>query len=714
MPAHTEPSDFPTPADDARLSAYALGELDETERAALEAEFPTPEALAQAVAEIQQTVDLLRAALADEPMPAPAELVQPAPLSPLLKQENYLMSSLTKWVGLAVALLLMCGIGIFMMGQSLNTKFGEVSYDLDGGSGQPSPDIYYREARSTKAPSSSRSEISEEAEYYRHALPTDSSPVATTPVAPSIAPPMSPLVHDRPEIANDSYRPTRESKPHPIDSPVKPGLDPADPQQIPDDGRGPGESGNKFERITENDFLKVTQEPLSTFSIDVDTASYALARRYITQNRLLPPVDAVRIEEFINYFNYQYSPPTDDVPFASHIEVAACPWAGKHRLVRVGLKGRVVESDQRPATNLVFLLDVSGSMNQHNKLPYVKESMKLLVDQLGENDRVAIVVYAGAAGLVLPSTQGDHKSDIINALDQLQAGGSTAGGAGIQLAYEVAVKNFIQGGVNRVILCSDGDFNVGVSSTAALERLAEEKAKTGVFLSVYGFGMGNLNDQMLEKISGKGNGTYGFIDSLNEAKKTFVEELSGTLVTIAKDVKIQIEFNPGKVAAYRLIGYENRLLAAQDFNDDKKDAGEIGAGHTVTALYEVIPAGEEVPGAKVDDLKYQKKTEVTPAADSDEMLTLKLRYKQPDGDTSKLLEFPVKDSDRPFGQASEDFKFAASVASFGMLLRHSKYAGDATFAAVEEMASSSKNHDPSGYRAEFVELVKQARQISGR
>jgi secreted protein with Ig-like and vWFA domain len=480
-----------------------------------------------------------------------------------------------------------------------------------------------------------------------------------------------------------------------------------------DEGRGPGESGDRYARIVENPFLSVLDNPLSTFSIDVDTASYAKTRRYLMQEAALPPPDAVRIEELVNYFDYQYAPPTGDTPFAAHVEVAACPWRPAHRLVRVGLKGREVAAEARPTSNLVFLLDVSGSMESADKLPRVQRAMRLLVDQLGENDRVAIVVYASAEGLVLPSTPGAQKETIQAALEQLQAGGSTNGGAGIRLAYDVAAQNYLPGGVNRVVLCTDGDFNVGTTSDGDLERLIEERAKAGVFLTVLGFGMGNHNDSMLEKLADKGNGNYGYIDTEEEAQKLLVEQLSGTLVTIAKDVKLQLEFNPAQVAAWRLIGYEDRVLAAEDFRDDRKDAGEIGAGHTVTALYEVVPAGQPAETGEIDPLKYQRVNALTDAAATGELLTLKVRYKQPDGQVStQALDFPVKDTGAAFGQASGDFKFAAAVAACGMLLRGSAYKGDFTYDAVLEIAQEGAAHDPHGYRAGFLELVRRARALS--
>ena len=481
-------------------------------------------------------------------------------------------------------------------------------------------------------------------------------------------------------------------------------------------GMGPGSAGDRYAPLNENPFLEVRNEPLSTFSIDVDTASYSKVRMYLMEHNTLPRPDAVRIEELINYFTYDYAPPTGAVPFAAHVEVADCPWAPQHRLVRIGIKGREMDRQARPASNLVFLLDVSGSMNEPNKLPLVKRGMQMLVEELSENDRVAMVVYAGAAGMVMDSTTGDRRSEILSALERLSAGGSTNGGAGIQLAYQTALDHFISGGVNRVILCTDGDFNVGVTGTDELVRLAEQNAKTGVFLSVLGFGMGNHNDDMLEQISNKGNGNYAFIDTEAEARKVLVEQMTGTLVTIAKDVKIQVEFNPAEVHAYRLIGYENRILAAQDFNDDRKDAGEIGAGHTVTALYEVVRAGTE-GGAEippVDDLRYQRQSKLTGDAKSGEMLSLKIRYKQPEGDTSEKLVFPITDQGQKFGQAGKDFRFAAAVASFGMLLRNSQYKGNATYAGVQEIATEAASGDSSGYRQEFLHLVARAEQLSGQ
>jgi Ca-activated chloride channel family protein len=448
----------------------------------------------------------------------------------------------------------------------------------------------------------------------------------------------------------------------------------------------------------------------------VDTASYAIVRKYLTAGQL-PPANAVRLEELVNYFPYQDKAPTGDDPFAVTVEMAECPWQPNHRLVRLGLKAKPIDVEKRPVSNLVFLIDVSGSMNEPNKLPLVKESLKLLVNQLGENDRVAMVVYAGASGLVLDSTSAVKKDKIIAALENLSAGGSTNGAGGMQQAYEVATANFIKGGTNRVILCTDGDWNVGTTSTEALVKMVEQKRETGVFLSVFGFGMGNLRDEMMVKLAGKGNGNYGYIDTIKESQKLFVEQLSGTLVTVAKDVKVQIEFNPNVIQAYRLLGYEKRHLAAQDFHDDKKDAGEMGAGHVVTALYELVPVGAPTP-AKLEGLRYQQDPAPAPKAaakgGATEAFVVKMRHKKPDGDKSTLRELPVSDVTKGYEQASEDFRFSASVASFAMLLRDSAYKGNANYAVTLELAEAAKKHDPGGYRAEFIDMVKKAKALSGK
>ncbi|MBN2342731.1 MAG: VWA domain-containing protein [Deltaproteobacteria bacterium] len=473
-----------------------------------------------------------------------------------------------------------------------------------------------------------------------------------------------------------------------------------------------------YSHIQESDFLLVTESPLSTFSIDVDTASYSNVRRFLNEQRL-PPKDAVRVEELINYFSYEYPQPVSDEPFSSSAETAVCPWNKHHLLTRIGIRARSVAMEERASANLVFLIDVSGSMWSDSKLPLLKQSMKMMVNQLQPKDRVAMVVYAGASGLVLESTPASKKQHILNAIHQLEAGGSTNGGAGIESAYREAAKHFVKNGINRVILATDGDFNVGVTSHGDLVRLIEEKRKTGVFLSVLGFGMGNYKDSTLEQLADKGNGNYSYIDSLKEARKVLVEQIGQTLVTVAKDVKIQVEFNPAYVQSYRLIGYENRTLAARDFNDDTKDAGEIGAGHTVTALYELVPADDQSSAGDaefltVDKLRYQSDRETTDKAGSAELYTLKLRYKKPSENSSKRLEFRVMNQVKPIADASPDFKFAASIAGFGMLLRESKWVHDATYDQVKQLARSGLGSHADEYRHEFIQLVSKAQKLTGR
>jgi Ca-activated chloride channel homolog len=472
-------------------------------------------------------------------------------------------------------------------------------------------------------------------------------------------------------------------------------------------------AGERYAEIDENPFLEASRAPLSTFSIDVDTASYSNTRRFITDGQL-PPRDAVRVEELVNYFSYDYPQPAGDAPFSVTTEVAECPWNTQHKLVHIGLQGRRVSNEDAPPANLVFLVDVSGSMQDARKLPLVKSGLRMLAEQLTSRDRVAVVVYAGSSGLALPSTPGDQRGEIVAALDRLEAGGSTNGGSGINLAYRVAEENFIRGGTNRVILATDGDFNVGVTGDEELVRLVEQKRQGGVFLSVLGFGTGNLNDSMMEKLADKGDGNYAYIDSESEARKALGEQAGGTLLAIAKDVKIQVEFNPRLVAGYRLIGYENRLLAAKDFNDDRKDAGEIGSGHTVTALYEVVPAGQKLENPGVDELKYARPSEQTQGTGSGELLTVKLRYKEPDGDVSKPLNVGVADSRAAYANASADFRFAAAVAEFGMLLRGSRYKGQASYDSAAQLARASVGADLRGRRTEFVRLVESARSLSER
>ncbi len=466
-----------------------------------------------------------------------------------------------------------------------------------------------------------------------------------------------------------------------------------------------------YDNIVENGFKKVSDDPLSTFSIDVDAASYSNVRRFL-QNNQLPPSGAVRTEEMINYFKYQYPQPKGKDPFSINTEISDCPWNSQNKLLLIGLQGKTIPVENLPPSNLVFLIDVSGSMTGDNRLPLVKASMKMLTDQLRESDRISIVVYAGQAGLVLPATSGNDKIKIKTAIDALQAGGSTAGGAGIQLAYATALKNFMSKGNNRVILCTDGDFNVGASSDDEMVRLIEKERNKGIFLTVLGYGMGNYKDNKMQQLADKGNGNHAYIDGLGEAKKVLINEFGGTLFTIAKDVKLQLEFNPAMVAGYRLIGYENRMLDKEDFNDDKKDAGELGSGHTVTALYEIIPAGVKSPFLKdVDPLKYQSGKRIKVKSMGDELVTIKFRYKSPDSDKSELTVHPVTDESIAFKNASDNFRFAASVAGFAMLLRDSEYKGISSYDEVLRIANASVGKDEEGYRKEFVSLVKKAAEL---
>jgi Ca-activated chloride channel family protein len=470
-----------------------------------------------------------------------------------------------------------------------------------------------------------------------------------------------------------------------------------------------GEPGNTeaYALIEENRFLPVVSSPVSTFSIDVDAASYSNVRRFLMQGSL-PPKDAVRLEEMVNYFPYQYPDRAGEHPFGLIADAGPCPWADDHRLVRVALQARRVDTGELPPSNLVFLIDVSGSMQSPDKLPLVKRAFRALVQELRPRDRVAIVVYAGAAGLVLPSTSGSRKSEILEALERLEAGGSTAGGAGLKLAYDVAREHFLRDGNNRVILATDGDFNVGVSSDAEMIRLVERRREEGTFLTVLGFGTGNLKDTKMEQMADHGNGHYAYIDSYAEARKVFVREFGGTLFTVAKDVKIQVEFNPARVQAYRLLGYENRLLAREDFADDRKDAGELGAGHAVTALYEVVPVGAKPVALADDGLTYQDVSVRPSASRSRDLLTVRVRYKLPGGSQSRLFSRRVADRGV---EPDEDFRFASAVAGFAMLLRDSEHRGTATFDRVIALARSARGEDPEGYRAEFVGLVETARDL---
>ncbi|MDB5131261.1 MAG: hypothetical protein JWR02_1010 [Mucilaginibacter sp.] len=466
-----------------------------------------------------------------------------------------------------------------------------------------------------------------------------------------------------------------------------------------------------YKNISENGFNDVISNPLSTFSVDVDAASYSNVRRYIN-NGQLPPPDAVRIEEMINYFHYNLSGPTNNDPVAIHTELSSAPWNSNHRLLRIGLKAKTIDVNKLPPSNLVFLIDVSGSMDEPNKLPLVKASMKMLTEQLRSEDKVAIVVYAGQAGLVLPATNGNKKETINSAIDNLSAGGSTAGGEGIKLAYRIARENFMTKGNNRIIMATDGDFNVGPNSDEDMEHLIVKERESKVAISIMGFGMGNLKDSKMETLADKGNGNYAYIDNITEARKALVTEFGGTLFTVAKDVKIQIEFNPAKVQAYRLLGYEDRMLNKEDFNNDKKDAGDMGSGHTVTAFYEIVPAGiKDDYSVSVDPLKYQKPAPFPATRVSGEMLTIKFRYKQNDSSASKMSSVTVSDEPKNLDSTSADFRFAAAVAGFGMLLRDSQYKQHATFDQVISMARAAKGQDEDGYRSEFIRLAESAKLL---
>lgn len=468
-----------------------------------------------------------------------------------------------------------------------------------------------------------------------------------------------------------------------------------------------------YDFIKENTFLRSADNPLSTFSIDVDAASYSNVRRMLNSGQL-PPAGAVRIEEMINYFQYDYPQPKKDDPFSFTTEMSDCPWNSQHKLVMIGMQGKKIPVENLPPSNLVFLIDVSGSMGSPNKLPLVKASLKLLTDQFREEDKVSIVVYAGAAGLVLPPTSGSNKTAIKDALERLNAGGSTAGGDGIQLAYKTARENFNKAGNNRVILCSDGDFNIGMSSDDEMERLIEKERKSGVFLTVLGYGMGNYKDNKMQKLADKGNGNHAYIDGMSEAKKVLVNEFGGTLFTIAKDVKLQVEFNPAKVQGYRLVGYENRMLNKEDFNDDTRDAGDLGSGHTVTALYEIIPAGVKSDFLKgVDALKYQKNTTALSRTNfNEEIMTIKFRYKTPGNEVSKLIVHPVMDKAVSLSKISENFRFAAAVAEFGLVLRQSEFRAQASYSSVLQLANKALGYDKEGYRREFVRMVESAQLLA--
>ena len=709
------------PIDEVKLTAYALGELSPAERQQIEAQLRANPAQQAAVDEIRALAARLETELKNEPEIAltveQRQGVLKAPAHGALRTVRFPWRRITGFAAVAAVVTLVFGGAFWGISRSLHRDLlakldekGEMAVD------QPAPELDEMIA-DFKPP--------EELPELVDVVPPDVEMDMTAPpeIQDFAAAPAADSVTEL-NIASDAISPI-----------VMKGLAPGQLASRSGAGRAATircyggswggypqasapwpENTESYAPIQGNTFKSVAAEPLSTFSIDVDTASYANLRRFLQAGQM-PPPDAVRIEEMINYFSYDYAPPKNDVPFAVHVESAACPWNRAHQLVRIALKGKELDAESRPPCNLVFLLDVSGSMNCENKLPLVKKAIQLLARQLTARDRVSIAVYAGAAGLVLPATSGNDLPAIDAAIDHLQAGGCTAGGEGIRLAYDEALNNFLPEGNNRVVLCTDGDFNVGITDSEELAAFIAERAQKGVFLTVLGFGMGNYKDDRLETLADKGNGNYAYIDSFSEARKNLAEQAAGTLFAIAKDVKLQIEFNPALFGSYRLVGYENRLLAKEDFNDDQKDAGELGAGHTVTAFYELVPTGaESTPG--VDPLKYQaseKKPAVRekkPANASSEWLTVKLRYKLPKKDRSAKIEEPFTGDFIPFENASTDFRFAAGVAAGGLLLRGDLAALDLTYREVIDWTSAAIGADPSGYRREFIRLLQDAAALA--
>jgi Ca-activated chloride channel family protein len=740
--------------DDPKWSAYLLGELTADERAAVEQELETSAEAREFLEELRLTAAIMKEELsAHAAFGLRAE--QREAIEAAVERPKRWFTRPAVWaIGAAAATF---AIGLALVPASLRSRQAVAEQSTPIAAVQPAPQIKAQfdtpaapetskmkvaplpqRAGRRKDEAAQRDELSFEGQTQQgqnqqgQTQQGQSQLGADRADAPSAAPSGSPRTGVLSGMLNGVLRAQEEAAPPPP-APAAPRAAPAAPppprmadnfgfsasatlpsaaldriQRLP-------ANNESYNAITDNGFIAVSQQPLATFSSDVDTASYANVRRFITQNQW-PPKDAVRIEEMINYFSYAYPQSSGPHPIAATMEVAAAPWNPQHRLVRIGIKAKDVQMGRKPS-NLVFLIDVSGSMGTPERLPLLKSGLRMLVEKLTENDTVSIVVYAGASGIALQPTSGEKKEVINRAIENLQAGGSTNGGAGIRLAYELAVSNFIRGGINRVILATDGDFNVGVTSQGELLQLIEDRAKSGAFLTVLGFGMGNLKDSTLELLADRGNGHYAYIDSLNEARKVLVEEMGSTLVTVAKDVKLQVEFNPAQVNAYRLIGYEKRVLRAEDFNNDQKDAGDMGAGHTVTALFEVVPPGVKLDGPGVDPLRYQQPAAVPALRNgtaSNEMLNLKIRYKDPDATESKLLQMPLTDRGISFSNASADFRFAAAVAGFGMILRDSPYKGSATLDWVSTTATNSRGADVNGYRGEFIRLVQRSMQLGLR
>lgn len=734
-------------------TAHALGQLRGAERAAADAELAaSPEAQREAD-ELRQLAGQLRQGAAQEPLPPPSPALRDAILSRLQQQEAPAMSSsdpqtnapkfrAARWLLLATAAcLVIAPLAIF--GPRMSRRAHEVALapaasqssaaeestgEVSPFQASPAPDALFptegqagQQAYSKWAADQNLSRLGTMGPVHDPApnagLAMSADAKTPSPTIGLEAPGVFSADLDVP-FARDRFKSPTKEPPTKLHTETFSGTRQRGRPLLSQLGAtrhsGPPEfprDAEQYERPVENGFLAVARQPLSTFSIDVDTASYANVRRFLNEGRW-PPTQAVRVEEMINYFRYDYAEPQEGQPFSVNLEAAECPWRPDHRLVRIGLKARSIDPKKRGPSNLVFLLDVSGSMEDANKLPLVKQAMAMLAEQLGEDDRVAIVTYSDRIATPLAATNGTNKQAIRRVIESLQAGGSTNGGAGIQTAYQEARRHFIRGGTNRVILATDGDFNVGITNDNDLVSFIREQAADGIFLTVLAVGTGNLKDAKMEKLADNGNGTYAYLDSLREARRVLVEQMSGTLVTVAKDVKIQVEFNPAAVAAYRLVGYENRMLAARDFRDDRKDAGEIGAGHTVTALYEIVP---NRPGARSDEtgLKYQRVPEqkLAPAAESGELLTVRLRWKRPEAATSVESDVPLVDMGKRFGLASTDFRFAAAVAMFGMHLAGSTQSGNTTLGGVEEIAAAALGRDPSGDRAEMVDLVRRAAQI---
>ena len=757
MPADLE-NDTPLEASEqelpeALITAYALGELDPAESAQVERLLVDPSASAarQQVADVRALAAALRSRVADDGLPRSAELRRNVLAAVTRAEPPRAGKGRRGWSliagALAASLLVAVLLPAMRLAMNPTKPASRERLVADAGSAAVPPPVATaavdemaegvssRQAKQRMEEKAKGTMGENAARELQIAQPPAESLAANGQEAAGAAPMMDGLAAKRfaapaaaaPGIAADSSRlqmraaadeivaseSRRKSLPELADRFVEP--------------RRPA-AGEGYAEIRENRPVSPKDQPLSTFSIDVDTASYTNVRRFLNSGRL-PPRDAVRIEELVNYFRYDYSQPVGDVPFSVTVDAAECPWSRGHRLVRIGLQGRVVDRGARPSGNLVFLVDVSGSMQAANKLPLVQQALSMLVEELSENDRVSIVTYAGNAGLVLPPTTGDRKEAIRSAIESLAAGGSTHGSAGIALAYEQAREHFIEGGANRVILATDGDLNVGVTNTMALTNLIQEKAKGGVFLTVLGFGDGNLQDEKMEALADNGNGVYAYIDGVREARKVLVEQLTGSTVTIAKDVKIQVEFNPAQVASYRLLGYENRALAARDFRDDTKDAGEIGAGHSVTALYEIALVDEAVAGGPgIEPLKYQPRPEPRePALEaaaarrldvdpevSRELLTVKLRWKRPEASESTGIEVPLAGRGPAFAEAPADLRFAAAVAAYGMILRGSDQKGEATLSQVAKIAAGALGGDEGGYRAEFLDLVRKAESLGGR